>query len=85
MTGPSSYLEFLRAGSPLHRVVARETGFSIVPAGEDPAARAAFQALAEVAVEREGQGYRVADVRMSEDGDGYEEVFVAPLEGPLQT
>ncbi|MBC6982989.1 hypothetical protein [Caulobacter sp. 17J80-11] len=80
-----TYLDFLRAGSPLHRVTPCETGFSIAPVGEDPAAREAFQAVAEVAVEREGQGYRVADVSMSEVSGGYEAVFVVPLKGPLQT
>ena len=78
------YLDFLRAGSPLHRVVPAEGGFSIVPAGDDAAAREAFQAGAEVAVEREGQGYRVEDVRMSEETGGYDAVAIAPFQ-PLRT
>lgn len=72
-----SYLDFLRAGSHLHRVVPGAAGFAIVPAGEDPAARAAFQAVAEIAVERDGEGYRVEDVSMTEDQGGYERVIVA--------
>ncbi|NEX91279.1 hypothetical protein [Caulobacter sp. 17J65-9] len=80
-----TYLDFLRTGSPLHRVTPCESGFCIAPVGEDAAAREAFQALAEVAVEREGQGYRIADVTISEVSGAYEVVFVAPLEAPLQT
>lgn len=79
MAGPTAFLVFLRAGSPLHRVAPAQNGFSIAPAGDDAAARAAFQAIAEVAVEREGQGYRVADVRMSEETGAYDEVLIAPF------
>lgn len=80
-----TYLDFLRAGSALHRVVTGDAGFSIVPASEDPAAREAFQAVAEVAVEREGEGYRVEDVSMSEDAGGYDQVWIVPTSTSLQT